>query len=68
LGIPNPYSLHEIAKADERWIKLQKNAVPPLMAFKRKGHLIAENRLVKKLASAPNTLQDDGDFNFTGKG
>lgn len=67
LGIPNPYSLHEIAKADERWIKLQKNAVPPLIAFKKKGCRIDENRVVKKSVLAPNTLQDNGDFNFLGK-
>jgi radical SAM superfamily enzyme YgiQ (UPF0313 family) len=31
MGIPNPYTLQEIYKADERWIKLHKNAVLPLV-------------------------------------
>lgn len=31
IGIPNPYSLLDICKADQRWKKLHKNAVPSLM-------------------------------------
>lgn len=35
LGIPNPYSLHDIYQADSRWKKLQKNAVPSLVEFEK---------------------------------
>lgn len=33
LGIPNPYSLHDIFLADQRWSALHENAVPPLMGL-----------------------------------
>jgi len=42
LGIPNIYSLYEIYKADERWKKLHKNAVPSLVEFKDSGNYIDE--------------------------
>lgn len=49
LGIPNPYSMHDIYKADERWKKLHKNAVPPVVEFKQTGKKIDENKHVKKI-------------------
>lgn len=33
LGIPNPYSMPEIIRADKRWVKTHKNAVPPIIDF-----------------------------------
>jgi radical SAM superfamily enzyme YgiQ (UPF0313 family) len=36
LGIPNPYSLREIYQADNRWEILHKNAVPPLVDFRKR--------------------------------
>lgn len=48
LGIPNPYSMHEIYEADERWQKLHANAVPPLLRFKNKEQRINECRAVKE--------------------
>lgn len=42
LGIPNPYFEYEIYKADLRWKKLQKNAVPPLVEFKNGKNYIDE--------------------------
>ncbi len=53
LGIPNPYSMHDIFQADERWKKLHKNAVPPLVEFKNAANYIDENKHVKKI----NTVQ-----------
>jgi len=65
LGIPNPYSLHEIYSADERWEKLHKNAVPPLIEFKNAENKIEENKNLKELLSANvNIPQDDNDFIF----
>lgn len=66
LGIPNPYSLDEIYKADQRWQKLHKNAVPPLLDFQKKGVYIDETKNVKKLHFAQNTTswEAQGDFIF----
>lgn len=37
LGIPNPYSLADIYKADERWKQLHQNAAPSLVEFYNKN-------------------------------
>jgi hypothetical protein len=66
LGIPNPYSLDDIYKADQRWQRLHKNAVPPLLDFQKKGVYIDETRNVKKLHFPVNTAvwDDKDDFIF----
>jgi hypothetical protein len=69
LGIPNPYSLEEIYHADERWRKLHKNAVPPLINFQSANNLkydnyIDECRYIKNLMAAKNILQSDKNWNF----
>jgi len=66
LGIPNPYSLNEIYNADQRWQKLHKNAVPPLIDLRNKHRYISENREVKTLhfAQALNSTDLDEDFGF----
>ncbi|MCP4147328.1 MAG: B12-binding domain-containing radical SAM protein [bacterium] len=62
IGIPNPYSLLDIHKADERWKNLHSNAVPPLAEFldaKNKGAIsINENKGVKKVVYG-NTIDED---------
>lgn len=62
LGIPNPYSWHEINKADLRWQTLHENAVPSLIEFKEKGSYINECRGVEKLCVLEDAIQDDDDF------
>lgn len=62
LGIPNPYSLKDIHRADERWKKLHKNAVPPIVELNSKDIHIGESRNVKNLSFARHTLKDDGDW------
>ncbi|MDQ1355028.1 MAG: hypothetical protein QG657_5337 [Acidobacteriota bacterium] len=64
LGIPNPYSTEEIYEADERWKKLHENAVPSVIEFQDRGVHIDENKYVKKLIPARESLQEDGDFAF----
>jgi radical SAM superfamily enzyme YgiQ (UPF0313 family) len=64
LGIPNPYSLPDIYKADQRWKQLHKNAAPSLVEFRNKSVNIDENRKVKKLFIPGNVLPDEGDFGF----
>jgi radical SAM superfamily enzyme YgiQ (UPF0313 family) len=64
LGIPNPYSLRDIYKADERWQKLHRNAVPPLVDFKNTDIRIDENKYLKSELLTANVPQDDGDFEF----
>ncbi|MCP4154920.1 MAG: radical SAM protein, partial [bacterium] len=61
LGIPNPYSLAEVYKADERWKKLHKNAVPPLAELMNVGNKEEtgkdERKEVKMLHYAVNKQQ-----------
>jgi len=68
LGIPNPYTLQEIYKADDRWKKLHKNAVPPLVEFiQAKNNQIGyidENKRVKKMIFGQNVVLDDGGWVF----
>lgn len=64
LGIPNPYSLPDIHKADERWRQLHKNAAPPLLDFKKKENYIDECRKVKKFLQVQCPKPDEGDFGF----
>jgi radical SAM superfamily enzyme YgiQ (UPF0313 family) len=64
LGIPNPYSTHEIHLADLRWKKLHKNAVPALEQFKEKSVYIDENRHVKELNPICQIPQHDGNWGF----
>lgn len=66
LGIPNIYSLHDAYQADERWQKLHKYAVPPLLDFKKKHVYIDECKHFeeKYFIDIKNRHQDDGDFSF----
>ncbi len=64
LGIPNPYSLHDIFLADKRWKKLHRNSVPPIVEFKDSNAIVTENKSVKDLLLAQDVLPDDQDFIF----
>jgi radical SAM superfamily enzyme YgiQ (UPF0313 family) len=64
LGIPNPYSMNEIYQAEERWQKMHKNAVPPLVELRNKNVVIKESREVRPLNFARNILPEDDDFGF----
>lgn len=64
LGIPNPYSLHDIFHADKRWEKLHKNAVPPLVELYNRESYVDENKYIKKAYRLQDTLEEDGDFGF----
>jgi radical SAM superfamily enzyme YgiQ (UPF0313 family) len=63
LGIPNPYSLNDIYKADERWKQLQENAVPSFWEFKTNNN-VNENKKVKNISIALNAMQHDGNWGF----
>ena len=63
LGIPNPYSTHDIHLADQRWQRLHKNAVPPLERFKEKVY-IDDNKRVHQFIPVSNTIQHDGSWGF----
>lgn len=62
LGIPNPYSLSDVYKADERWQRLHKNAVPSIVDLNNRDIQINESRNVKELSFAANILTDDEDW------
>lgn len=64
LGIPNPYTLSEHMAADKRWIKLHKNAVPPLMDFLSRKHYIQENKNLQTVIHAQNQRSMDSDFDL----
>jgi radical SAM superfamily enzyme YgiQ (UPF0313 family) len=64
LGIPNPYSILDIHKADLRWKKLHRNAVPCLVDFKGTGAYIDECKFVKQLLLIQEKIEDQGDFGF----
>ncbi len=64
LGVPNPFTLHEVYEADERWKKLHKNAVPSVVEFEKDGDYIDDSRDVSKLFLAQSTQSHDGDFAF----
>jgi hypothetical protein len=64
LDIPNPYSLHDIHQADDRWQNLHLNSVPPVVAFKDQKSYIEENKHVKKVKPLKNKMQDNGEFGF----
>jgi len=66
LGIANPYSMYDIYKADERWKKLHKNAVPSLVEYKNKQTYINENKSREKISflQTAHQLQDGSDFKF----
>lgn len=63
LGIPNPYNLVEMYKADERWKNLHENAVPSIVEFDGSTY-IEECKRVEKVVFLENKIEDDGDFNF----
>jgi radical SAM superfamily enzyme YgiQ (UPF0313 family) len=64
LGIPNPYTLKEIYKADERWKHLHRNAVPSLVEFRNKEVRINEKKEIKILKKPGKKYQEMGDFDF----
>ncbi|MGE5340437.1 MAG: B12-binding domain-containing radical SAM protein [Candidatus Omnitrophota bacterium] len=64
LGIPNPYSLSEIQKADERWRQLHKNAVPPLLQLNEHDPFPNENKnIIQEVPASPLNVDDVG-FRF----
>ncbi len=64
LGIPNPYSIEEIYKADERWKKLHKNAVPSEVELKDPNNFVDECKYVQDLVMVKSSIKNDSDFNF----
>lgn len=64
LGIPNPYSLTDVYKADERWKRLHKNAVPSVIELKNQDVYIDESKHVKQLAMAAEKNLEKEDFDF----
>ena len=64
LGIPNPYTLDEIYKADERWQRLHKNAVPPIIDIMNNQYDPKESRNIKKILKLKQKTEDIGDFAF----
>lgn len=64
LDIPNPYSAGELYKADVRWEKLHKNAVPTLVDLVNENSDGDERKKVKKFITLQNKTAETGDFDF----
>jgi hypothetical protein len=64
LGIPNPYSLEEIHKADERWKQLHANAVPSLAELRDKTIPGDESKHIQHLFVMETPGLDDDNFGF----
>lgn len=64
LGVPNPFTVHELYKADHRWKLLHENAVPSFEEFEDRGSIVDDRHKVKTLKRAPRTQELDGDFAF----
>ena len=63
LGIPNPYFEHEIYQADERWKKLQPNAVPSLIDFKEGEYIDDRHKLQNYESLSLDDLENLLDMN-----
>ena len=64
IGVPNLYSLHDFHEADERWKRLHKNAAPSLVSLMDRNSFIDENKKLKQVNFAKNTLHENMDFSF----
>jgi len=64
LGIPNPYTLQDFYRADERWKKLHKHAVPSLVELSNRDRIIDENLKINPLLTAGNPLYKESEFDF----
>jgi hypothetical protein len=64
LGIANPYSLNDIYNADERWEKLHKNSVPPILQLISENKHTDENQHLKEFLYGENKFKEDGEFCF----
>lgn len=64
LGIPNPYSLSDVCKADERWKRLHKNAVPPVIDLKNEEAYIDESKNAKQFVIVSEKNLEDEVFDF----
>ena len=62
LGLPSNYSLEDVNAADQRWQKLQPNAVPPLVELQDRNTYIDEHKHIEKLYAAVNPGQEDGNW------
>lgn len=64
LGIPNPYSMVEFVRADERWQRLHRNAVPSLADFDPNAECIREHKSIRKVTPARKKLNNRLNFDF----
>ncbi len=66
LGIPNPYSVSDIYHADERWKRLQKNAVPAVLDINNNKFQDDKDNLVFPVKVDVNSMitNVDSDFSF----
>jgi radical SAM superfamily enzyme YgiQ (UPF0313 family) len=64
LRVPNPYSLNDSNKADDRWKKLHKNAVPSILEINSGDTCSDECKKIKQLVLAGNVSKEDGNWGF----
>lgn len=64
LGMATPWTLHEVMRADERWLRLHQNAVPATMDFIARQHYVDECKDLSPLLAAQAPKADASDFDF----
>lgn len=64
LGIPNPYSISELKKADERWKILHDKSVPSIIDFMSKTNIINDNINFSNISTVVSNRADSMDFEF----
>jgi CDGSH-type Zn-finger protein len=64
LGISTPWSLKNVNQSDERWRRLHKNAVPPLIKLVKGEDVFDECKSVKPLLVAKQPLKNQYELDF----
>lgn len=64
LGVPNPYTLYDICRADERWKNLHSRSVPSLLDLNNTDNYINESKHIDEFHLAQATPDDGEDFGF----
>ena len=64
LGVPNPYTLYDICRADERWKKLHPRSVPSLLDLNNTENYIRESKHLDEFQLAQSTPDDGEGFGF----
>ena len=63
LGVSIPWSLQDVTRSDQRWLKLHKNAVPPVFDLMKRHENPDEAKNVREILTAKNSVEEEN-FDF----